>query len=174
LGKSYVHLTSQKGSSGKDDGVRVDSKPQMGDNTYDTISDEDQIVDGLLKYSEVGLVLQCVTNGLAVEGSVCLDSRGAYSRAFARVQGPELNSGMVCGQGHDSSHGVDFPDQMAFTNSTDGRITGHLAETFNTLCEEQSTGPGSRRSECCLGSGVPATNYDNVKAFHNCSAYQGT
>jgi hypothetical protein len=61
-----MHLTSQKGSGGEDDGASVNSKPHVGHDACDSISCKDQIVDGLLKYSEVGLVLQCVTNGLAV------------------------------------------------------------------------------------------------------------
>jgi hypothetical protein len=78
---------------------------------------------------------------------------------------------MVCGNRHDSSHGVNFPDQMTFTNSADGGVTGHLAETFHTLGEEQGAGPSSGRSKGRLGSSVSAPNYDDVKAFHNFVAY---
>ena len=67
--------------------------------------------------------------------------------------------------GHHTTHGVDFLDQVTLTNTTDGRVTAHLPNRFDTVRHQQRPGATSRRSERSLGTGMAATNHNHIKCF---------
>ena len=53
--------------------------------------------------------------------------------ALAGIEGAEVNSGLVDSACHRPAQCIDFLHQVAFTNPSDGRVAGHLAQGFNVV-----------------------------------------
>jgi hypothetical protein len=54
---------------------------------------------------------------------------------------------------------------MPFSYSAYGRIARHLAQRFDVLGQEQRAATHAGGHECRLGSGMAATDDDNIKFF---------
>jgi hypothetical protein len=70
---------------------------------------------------------------------------------------------MVRYPAHQSVQSVDFPDQMAFTEATNGRIAGHGADGGESVRDQRrpSTHAGGRSRG--LAAGVAAADHDNIE-----------
>ena len=55
-------------------------------------------------------------------------TRAVHGRAFGAIEEPKLDTGGVGDDAHDSPQGVDFANHLAFGDTTDGRVTAHLAD----------------------------------------------
>jgi hypothetical protein len=47
-----------------------------------------------------------------------------------------LDSGLIRRSRHNATERIDFPDQMAFANATNGRVTGHLTQRIDGLGQQ--------------------------------------
>jgi hypothetical protein len=65
---------------------------------------------------------------------------------------------------HRAAEGVDFLDQMAFADATNGWVAAHLAPRVSTLCVSKRVFTPMRADcERCLGTGMTAADDDHVK-----------
>ena len=67
-------------------------------------------------------------NGLAIQDTVCLGARGSNRGALAGVENPELDTGVIGGNGHDAAQRIDLLDEMPLANAANGRVAGHLTQ----------------------------------------------
>ena len=101
-------------------------------------------------------------DGPLVELAVGLRARGAHRRTLARVQGAELDAGLVRRERHGAAQRIDLLDQMALADAADGRVAAHLAERLDVVGEQQRAPPHAGGRERGLGAGVAAADHDHV------------
>src|SRR3989304_2440983 len=102
---------------------------------------------------------------MTVKGFVGLGSRCSHCRPFSGVQHSKLDSSLVDSTCHLPAKCVDLFDQMAFANSTNSWITGHLPKRIEIKCEHKSVATHSSRSQRSLDTSMPSSNDDYVKNF---------
>ena len=70
---------------------------------------------------------------------------------------------------HDSTEGIYLPDNMAFSDSADGRITGHLPDKIEIDRHKRCLAPETSRSRSRLTARVPRADNDHIKSLveHN-------
>jgi hypothetical protein len=62
---------------------------------------------------------------------------------------------------------------VAFAQSTDGGVAGHLTDRLETVCQQRRTGAGSRGGGGRFGTGMATANHDHIeKHFHGRSLDQ--
>ena len=141
---------------------RSELETHLGARTHHAIAFHQQIVDRLLEQGEVRLGFEGAADEAAVEIAVDLGAGRAHRRPLAGVQRAELDTAMIRRRRHDAAECVDLPDQMPFADTADSRIAAHLAEGLDTLGEQQGARAGASRGEGRLGTGVAATDDDDV------------
>jgi hypothetical protein len=121
-----------------------------------------QVVHALLKDGQVGLRFKDFAYGVAIKYPVGLGASGTNGGALARIQGTELNAGPVSGACHCATERIDLLDQVAFTDTADGRVAGHLAKGVDTVSQEQGTTAHTRGSQARLRAGVTTAYHDYI------------
>jgi hypothetical protein len=125
----------------------------------------DQIRYGLLKQCQVWLVFQCGADGLFIQHAVGLSPSCSDRRPLAGIQDTKLDSTLVYGLSHHAAQGIDFLDQMAFSDTAYGRVAAHLPQSLDILCQQQGLHTHTRGRQGGLGAGVAAAYDDYVKVF---------
>src|SRR6478672_9743525 len=82
----------------------------------------------------------------AIKTPVRLRPRRLHGGPARTVQEPKLNPGPVDDAPHDSTEGIYLPDNMAFSDSADGRITGHLPDKIEIDRHYRCLAPETSRS----------------------------
>ena len=89
-----------------------------------------------------------------------------HGGAFTSVKKAELDTGRVGKTAHHAIERIDLTDQVAFTKPADRRVARHHPNRIGAKRHQSHlrTHPGRRVG--CLGSGVPASDHDDVVMFH--------
>ena len=157
-----VHLSTEERARGENHARRLQAKPALGHDAANARALDDQVVDGLLKNLESRLLLHQLTDRVAVEHAVGLGTRGTDCRSLATVQDPELDSRTIRRPRHGAAEGIDFAHQVAFSDTTDGGIAGHLADGIEGVREQQRTTAHARCGKAGFGARVATADDDNV------------
>ena len=112
-----MDTTRQERSRGQNYRTRPETQPDLGDNTNDPVTLDQQIIDGLLEQGEIRLILQSRADGLPIQHPVCLGAGGPDGRAFASIEDAELDSSFVDGFCHGPAKRIYLLDQMTFSNT---------------------------------------------------------
>ena len=123
-----MHLAIQEGACGEHDGLGPEPDTQLRDDARHAVALQQQVIHRLLEEGEMGLILQRLPNGLAIQDTVCLGARGSNRGTLAGVEDPELDTGVIGGNGHDAAQRIDFLDEMSLANAANGRVAGHLTQ----------------------------------------------
>ena len=123
-----MHLAIQEGACGEHDGLGPELDAQLRDDTHHTVALQQQVIHRLLEEGQIGLVLQCLADSLAIQDTVCLGARGPDRGALAGIEDPELDTGVIGGNGHDAAQRIDFLDKMPLADPANGRVAGHLTQ----------------------------------------------
>jgi hypothetical protein len=158
-----VDLPVEESTGGQHHGAGQELQADLGDGADHAVALHHQVVDRLLEQPQVRLVFQARTDRLLVQDTVGLGAGGAHGRALGRVQDAELDAGLVGGDRHRATHGVDFLDQVALADTADGRVAGHLPQGLDVVGEQQGLLPHAGGSERRLGAGVAAADDDDVE-----------
>ena len=121
------------------------------------------IVNLAFDHDEIGCFPHGLLNRGGIELAVGLGAGTAHRRPFAAVQNPKLDTAEVSSAAHQAVHGIDFTDQMAFSETSDRRIAGHRADGRESMSNQCGVGAEARGSRGRLGSGMPTTYNDYVK-----------
>lgn len=81
---------------------------------------------------------------------------------FFGVEHPELEAGHVCGFAHFATERVDFASQVAFGETADGGVAGHLTDGVEIDGKEESSASHAGSSEGGLDAGVAGAENDYV------------
>jgi len=96
---------------------------------------------------------------------VRLSAGCANGRAFFHIQGAELDSGGVDIFRHLAAQSVDLFHQLAFSQTTDGRVAGHLRDGVQIDGENERRVIHPRRCESRLTASVASADNDNIVFF---------
>ena len=103
---------------------------------------------------------------------VALHPGCADTRTLRAVQHSELNPGRIGIDPHGAAESIDFAHDVTLCQSTNGRITGHLADCVQVLTKQQRLGAKAGRRQGRLNSGVAGTHHNDIvflgekKMFH--------
>jgi hypothetical protein len=145
-----MNQTSQERTGRQNDGSALKRFPIGEHHSIDTRIFQDEVVNLALNNFEAVRFANRSLYGLTVKTAIRLCARSSYRRTFASVEQPELDSRSICGASHQTVQGVDFPDEMTLTQSTDGRIAGHDTNRIAPVGYQR----GSRTHPCGCGSGL--------------------
>ena len=160
-----VDFAAEKGADGQHHRQRMKGNAALRHATCDLLALENQIRYLLLKQAQVRLILQHVANRPTVQLPVGLSARRTNRRAFAPVQGAELDAGKVDRPRHGAAQRVDLLHQVAFTDAANGRVTAHLAQSFDLVGQQQGARACTRSGKRSLGAGVSATHHNHIEFF---------
>ena len=150
-----VNQATKESTCGQYHAGRMNAHIGVGDDTGNrgahTITLHDEVITGGLEDIEIRLVLNDLTDGAAVEGAVCLSAGGTHGRSLTAVKHTPLNTGFIGRTRHGTAKGIDFFHQMAFTDTTNGRVAGHHADGVGIVGQQQGfcAGTGSRQRSLC-------------------------
>ena len=125
----------------------------------------DQICDfGLLDF-QIWLGFEDLAHFQAIGLLVALGSRRPDRRAAGGVQQAKLDANGVGDLAHDAAESIDFADQMAFGNASDGGIAGHLRDQVDVQRVERGLQAHARGSHGGLASGMTGADDNYVELF---------
>ena len=162
LGLADMDLAGQEGAGGQHHGRGMEAQPGLGDGATHRIAVDDQVIDRGLEHGEVGLRLDHLADRHAVQVAVGLAAGGTHGRALGGIERAPLDAGPVSGLGHRPAQGVDFLDQVALADATDGRVAAHRADGFHVVAEQQGAHTGARRGQGGFGAGMATADDDDV------------
>jgi hypothetical protein len=111
------------------------------------------------------LLLHGLANESAVQTAVALRAGRPDRWSLAGIERAELDAGCVRRTRHNAAQRINFLDQVAFTDATDGWITAHLTDGLDAVCQQQGPGATPRRGKCRLGTGMTTANDDDIKCL---------
>ena len=114
---------------------------------------------------EVGGVLEQPLHAELVGLLVGLGARRADAGALVGIEHAELDAGGVGVEAHETTEGVDFPDDVSFGESADGGVAGHLGDGVEILGEEGDGAAHASGGGGGFNAGVTGTDDDDVVGF---------
>ena len=96
---------------------------------------------------------------------VALGAGGPDGRAAGGVQKAELDSYGVGDFAHDSAEGVDFADQVAFGDASDGGVARHLRDEIDVEGVKGSLESHAGAGYGGFAAGVSGADDDDVEMF---------
>jgi len=103
-----VDLAVEEGARGQHHGLGQKADAELRHRAADLVTLDDQVVAGLGKNRQIGLVFQSTADRLFVQHAVGLRAGGAHRRAFRGVEDAELDAGFVGGGGHRAAQRIDL------------------------------------------------------------------
>ena len=128
----------------------------------------DQIRGFAFDNRQVWLRFHFAQHRFAIQFAIRLGTRPLYCRAFTAVQQAKLDARHIRNTPHHAVHRVNFADQMALTQSTNCRVTGHDTNSGACQCDQCRARPHARRCVGRITTRVTATNHHNIEVelFH--------
>jgi hypothetical protein len=158
-----VDQAVQKRAGRQDHRLRAEADSRFGHDAGDAVARDLEIVDGLLKEAEIGLVLESSANRAPIEDAVRLRAGRANGGALRTVQNAELDSRFVRCRRHRAVESIDFLDQMPLADPADRRIAGHLPKRLDRMRDQQRSCAHPRCGERGLGACVAAADDDDFE-----------
>ena len=160
-----MDLPAEEGAGSQHHVVGKKTQPHLGHHTADLILLHHQVIAGLLEYPQVRLILQHVADRRLVQHPVGLRPCGPHRRTLAAVEHAELDAGTIRCPGHGAAQCIDLLHQMAFADTTDGRVAAHLAQRFDVMAEQQGFDSHARSRQRGFGTRMAATYHNHVKTI---------
>ena len=111
---------------------------------------------------EVGLPLQRPLHPEAVGRLVRLGAKRLHGRTLARVEGANVDEGVVDGPAHLAAQGVDLPDDVSLGRSAYRGVARHEADAVEVHREKQGAPAHPRRRQRRLYPRVPRPHHNHV------------
>jgi hypothetical protein len=156
--------TLQESAGGQDHGGGPQRLAIPRDHANHAAIRQDQILGGAFADFEVRRGFQRGPHRLAIKFAVGLGARPAHCRTLAPVEDAELDSGGIGDAAHQPVGGIDLAHQMAFADTANGRVAGHLAQGRALVGEEEGLRPGARRRRRRFAAGMASADDDDVVA----------
>ena len=153
---------AHEGARGNDDRFGPVDHAKGGPHAGDGIVFDEDLGGVALVEVEVGLVLDEPLHAELVGLLVALGAGSLDAGALAGVQHAELDAGGVRVPAHDPAEGVDLPHDMAFGQTADGGVAGHLGDGVEILGEDGRLAAHACRRHRGLHPGVTGSADDDV------------
>ena len=128
-----MDTTIEKRARREHNRARAKAYADLCDCADDAIALDHQIIDRLLEQPEIRLVFQAAADGSAIQHAIGLRTRGTHGRPFAGVEDTELDTRLVCRDGHGTAQRIDFLDQVPLADATDRRVATHLPQRLDIV-----------------------------------------
>ena len=165
LAKADVEESTEEGARGDHNRAGEVAEGEGGFEADDLIVFNKEAGDIALLEIEVRGVFQEGFEAELVGFFIALGAGGADARAFGSVEEAELDGCRVGIFGHDATEGIDFAHDVAFCQSANGRIAGHLADGVRILGEEKGRATEAGGGESGLHTGVTRSNDGDIVGF---------
>jgi hypothetical protein len=126
---------------------------------------KDNVGDFGLLDEEVWLRFEHFAHFYAVLLLVALRAGRPDGRAARGVQKSELDTYGIGDFAHDAAEGVDFADEMALGNASDGGVAGHLRDEVEVEGEQGGAQAQAGRGHGRLAAGVSGADDDYIVLF---------
>ena len=157
-----VDFAAEEGAGGEDGGGGVVVDLVLAFDAGDARAFEDEVGNGGLEDVQVRLVFDDVAHCRFVEDAVGLGTGGTHGGAFAAVEDAPLDAGAVGSARHDAAEGVDFFDEVAFADASNGGVAAHLADGFDVVGEQQGARAHAGRGAGGFDAGMAAADDEDV------------
>jgi len=157
-----VHEGFEESSGGDDDGLRFVADPEIGGQSGDAIVLEIEVSDTALPEVEERGGFQDILHPELVSFFVALRPGGLNASTLFGVEHAELDAGGIGIESHFTTEGVDLADDMAFGESTDGRVATHLRHGVEVHGEEKGAASESGGGQRGFTTGMPRTDYGHI------------
>ena len=124
--RSNVNSTVQIRSSGNNGSLYGILCPQCGDNAADSTIFHQNFCDFRLFDIQVFGLFANLLHIIMIPNTVCLHPKAVDSWSFSSVQHTALQEAGIGCLTHFTAEGINFPYQVPFCRSADGRIAGHV------------------------------------------------
>jgi hypothetical protein len=161
--QTYVDQAGQESPCRQHDRATIKLYTEFCLDSGDPPPFEDQVASGLLKQGQIRLVLKPFANGISVKHAICLGARCPNSGALACIQYSKLYPCLIGRLSHCAPKSINFPDKMSLADASDGRIAGHLSQSFDIVRQKQCLAASASRGQRSFGACVTATNYNDVE-----------
>ena len=112
--------------------------------------------------AQIFLALQRVLHDLLIAPPVGLGPQRVHRRAFAQVEHPVLDTGLVRRPGHFTPQRVQLPYQVAFARAADGGVAGHVAHAVKVDREADRVQPQSGGCQSGLNARVTCADDGDI------------
>ena len=160
MGASHKNAAAQAGASGDHHAFRPIVAVQIGEHAPHLPVGNVHAGDLRLMNVQVRGLLQQVLHHHVVALAVGLHPQAVHRRAFAPVQHPALQVGLVRRAAHQAAQRVQLPHQMALGGAADGGVAGHIADKIQADGKHRGARPQH-------GGGVGGLNARVARAHHN-------
>jgi hypothetical protein len=96
---------------------------------------------------------------------IALNARGLNADSFRAVEHAKLNSRCICVHTHESAKRVNFPDELSFTQPSNGWVARHLSDRIKVLCQQERRAADSGRRRGRFDTGVSCADHNHIKGF---------
>ena len=165
VAETDVEETAHEGTGADDDGAGGELETEVGADAGDGVIGDEEFGDVALVDVEVGGVLEQPLHAELVGLLVGLGARRADAGALVGIEHAELDAGGVGVEAHETTEGVDFPDDVSFGESADGGVAGHLGDGVEILGEEGDGAAHASGGGGGFNAGVTGTDDDDVVGF---------
>ena len=161
-----MNNTIQESAGGQDYRIRNNLRPISQSNaSHSTIMNE-KLGDFTLNKRQIGFGSQDILYCLTIELAIRLGARPLHGRPLPPIKQAKLNASSISCATHNAIHGIDFTHQMAFSQPTNGGITGHDANSRQLHCQQGCICTRARCRGGCFRSSVTSADHDHIKMFH--------
>ena len=160
--QTNMNAPTQKCAHGQHYAGRGEFKTDLGNHPgYPAVFNQ-QVIDCLLKYVQIGLIFQGAPYGGLVQQPVRLCPGGTYRRPLARVEYAEMDTRPVRRPRHQPTQRIHFLHQVTLANTANGRVAAHLSQGIDIVGEQQCACAHACRRQCCLGASMAAADNDDL------------
>jgi hypothetical protein len=124
---------------------------------------EKETSNGALHRLQRCLLLEEGSDRTAVQSAIALCARSPDGRPFAAIQHPELDHREIGSSPHDSTECIDFTDDGALCNASNGWIARHLTDRLESARNQSDSSTKPRRCHSRFGTRVAGAYDYNVK-----------
>ena len=155
--------SSEKRPGAENNGLRRDGRAVGENEARNPLSLQVERRRFAFDHGKIALPLHHAMDGCLEQAPVCLDTWPPNGRAFRAVEHPVMDRGGIRGPPDDPVKRVDLAHEMAFAQSSDGRITAHCADSI----AREGNQPDSHTHACSrrgrFHAGVAAADYKDIE-----------
>lgn len=119
--------------------------------------------NNILKNLEIWLGADDALHALRVFRLVALGARRANGWTTTKVQCLFLKRGQIGVESHFAAERIEFKDEMAFRESSNGRIARHSGDCIDKPSDQERLNAHARGDESRFGTCVSASDNDNLR-----------
>ena len=160
-----MHETAHEGASTEDDRLAADLHAETGGYAGDPIVGLENIGHVALMNVDARHLLELALHPELVGLLVALGAGRAHRRTLGGIEHPKLDSGGIGVERHRATQRIDLPDHVAFGQSADGRVAGHLANGVEILGQHRHLGAETRGRHRSLVSGMAGADHNYIVGF---------